>query len=122
MDDLINGWTYSGFCTDVFHFDHRPLAEMKERHDAAERTHVVETVQWSSANGDQEQCHYNKYFAHTLASAIAVAATLEIAAKMCAEEVIGIRPATEEEEESFHEARDCLGLNCCRAISDEEMI
>ena len=62
--------------------------------------------------------HRNRYFAPSLAGAIAVAARMEIEWRDLAEEVVTIRPATDEEAALYLKVSDYFYSQMPRSISE----
>jgi len=79
---------------------------------------VVETVNWTCAEGDRKACHLNAYFAIDMPSAIALAARMEIEHRDVAEDVVLIRPATDSEAEVFFSVEEHLEDLLPAALSD----
>jgi hypothetical protein len=100
---IANGWTRSDYGDDVYHFEHFPLAEAQEEQEFCDEClYVVETINWTLA--DEKTVHRNKYFEFNLSDAIGLAARIQIASLDVAENVVEVRPATEQEIEDYFKA------------------
>ncbi len=115
---LKNGWTWDPHVGAVCHFRHHPLVDAKRRARLREKCFVVETVNWTSGEGDRRICHFNLYFAIDMASAIALAARMEIEWKEVAEDVVNIRAARDSEMDTFYAVQEHLEDGLPAAISD----
>ena len=101
------GWTVQ---PNLYHFQHIPLSNAQKRSTVADGFHVVETINWTYANGDLSQVHLNKYVAMNLAEAVGLASTLALCffAGEVAESVVAVRAATEKEVSEMRAAYDTL--------------
>lgn len=117
---LANGWTYSREAGTVYHFEHWPLAKAKRLAAPCERLQVIETVNWTLADGERQNVHLNQYFALGLPEALGLAARLTLAWQDVAEDVVRIRPATPEEERLYWLASDRLEP-ALPALADAEL-
>lgn len=97
--NLKSGWQLDPMLGAVCHFEHRPEVEVMELLDVREQMFVIETVNSSVASVEPGCLHFNKYFAHNLREAIGLAGRMEIDLIEVGEEIIGIRPASDEEVE-----------------------
>ena len=95
MKKLDAGYTFDPHAGATYSFEHAPLAAAEERARAAEQPHIVEAVNWTSA--DDGGVHYNRYFAHDFDEALGLAVRLRIGFEEGVEEVVSIRPATRSE-------------------------
>ena len=95
MKKLNAGYTFDPHAGATYSFEHAPLAAAEERARAAEQPHIVEAVNWTSADGGG--VHYNRYFAHDFDEALGLAVRLRIGFEEGVEEVVSIRPATRSE-------------------------
>lgn len=94
------GWTT--LMPEVYHYQHIPLAEAEQKAEAREFIYVLEAINWTIAQSEpEESVHYNRYFAISLSDAVALAARMELQNIEVAEDVVAIRPATDEEERQF---------------------
>lgn|GEM_PF-1992980 len=100
--DITTGYTFDPYIGATLHFDHIPIIQAEEMERTAEGAFVVETINGTLA--DQNTVHHNKYFAETLAGALALAVRIEIELIEVAEQIVAIRPATEEEVQGFEAA------------------
>lgn len=118
---LSSGWTFDETSGVAYHFEHIALAEAEGKAQFREEITVVETINWTFADGKESECHFNKYFSFTMSDAIGLAARFEISASEgVAEEVVAIRSATEEEIGSFLRVYDYYESLMPEAISDEQ--
>jgi hypothetical protein len=115
---LESGWTFDDYTGTTYHFEHISLSQALERAEIRGKVIVLETVNWTLA--EPETCHLNKYFALGMASAIALAARMEIEYQEVAEELVGIRPATPEEADLFLRVSAHFESFMPPAISDEQ--
>jgi hypothetical protein len=119
-DELESGFTFDPYLGAVYHFEHVPLKDVEVTEMLRELPFIMETVNWTLA--DKKTVHRNKYFTFGLSDAIALAARIEIASIQCAENVIGIRPADEEESTAFRSALDHYMGQMPEAISDGALV
>jgi hypothetical protein len=98
---LKSGWTWDAYNGAVCHFQHHPTDEAERIAEIRKKCFVVETINWTIADGDKKTCHLNEYFAPDMPSAISLAARMENNFADLAEDVVRIRPATEAEETTF---------------------
>jgi|SRR5579859_5122619 len=115
-EQLDSGWTVDLQDGSIYHFEHVLMDFAKQKAQVRDELHVVETINWTLA--DDDTCHYNRYFALNMASAIAVAVKFEIMSSEVEENVVGIRPATEEEIEVFWKAEKYFEAEMPNAIPD----
>ncbi len=99
--NLKSGWTFDETSGSTYHFEHISMAQAELKANIRERITVVETINWTFADGDESERHFNQYFSFTLADAVALAARLEISSNDIAEDVVAIRPATEDEIDTY---------------------
>lgn len=118
--NLKSGWQLAPMIGAVCHFEHRPEAQLLELLDVREQMFVIETVNSSAASSEAGCMHFNKYFAHSLREAIGLAARMEIDLIVVAEEIVGIRPATEDEVEMALKVHHHLYKLTPAAISDQQ--
>jgi hypothetical protein len=97
--ELASGWAFDEYGGGPFHFKHVPLVDAEKLAEVREALYVLETVNWTLA--DDSTVHHNLYFAFGLASAIALAARMEIEWQDVAEDLVAIRPATDAEMEDY---------------------
>ena len=102
MKELESGFTFDPYAGATYHFEHMGLAAAEELARTAETPHVIETINWTKSEGGQ--VHYNRYYAHDLDDALALAVKLRMGFEEEAEEVVSIRPATGEEAARGQEA------------------
>lgn len=95
MKKLDTGYTFDPHAGATYSFEHAPLAAAEGKARAAEQPHIVEAVNWTSA--DDGGVHYNRYFAHNFDEALGLAVRLRIGFEEGVEEVVSIRPATKSE-------------------------
>jgi hypothetical protein len=95
MKKLDAGYTFDPHAGATYSFEHTPLAAAEEKARAAEQPHIVEAVNWTSADGGV--VHYNRYFVHNFDEALGLAVRLRIGFEEGVEEVVAIRPATRSE-------------------------
>jgi hypothetical protein len=89
------GFTFDPHAGATYSFEHVPLAEAEARARTAEAPHIVEALNWTTAEGGE--VHYNRYFANSFDEAIGLAVRLRIGFEDGVEEVVAIRPATKSE-------------------------
>jgi hypothetical protein len=102
---IASGWTFSPYHGAVYHFAHIAKRKAERLAQQSQQPHVVETINWTFANGDSQTVHFNQYFALTLSLAIALAAQIAVNVAV-AEDVVRIRPATAAEIELMWLASD----------------
>jgi hypothetical protein len=100
--DIVSGYTFDPYIGATLHFGHIPIIQAEEMERTSEGAFVVETINATLA--DQNTVRHNKYFAETLAGALALAVRIEIELIEVAEQVVAIRPVTEEETQGFEAA------------------
>jgi hypothetical protein len=100
--EVVSGYTFDPYIGATLHFGHIPIIHAEEMERTAAGAFVVETI--NAALADQHTVRHNKYFAETLAGALALAVRIEIELIEVAEQVLVIRPATEEEAAGFEAA------------------
>lgn len=119
MKKLDTGYMFDPHAGAVYSFEHMPLAAAEERAQKAEVPHIVETINWTkSIEGD---VHYNRYFAHDLDEALGLAVRLRFGFEELVEEIVSIRPATEEEAAGGLEAFNYFHEAMPSAISREDV-
>ena len=95
---LASGWSIDSALP--YHFEHVPMARAESMREAAlDDIYVVESVNWTLA--DETTVHHNKYFAMGLPSAVALAARIGLESSEVAEDLTGLRPATDAETDLF---------------------
>jgi hypothetical protein len=117
---LSSGWAFNEFNGGVYHFEHIPLRRAETLAYERDRVYVVEAVNWTHPAGDQGTVHFNKYFVIGLPGAIAFAAHCLIDWEEVAEDVVGIRAATAEEEALYWKVSDHYHDQVPPALSDAE--
>jgi hypothetical protein len=100
--DIVSGYTFDPYIGATLHFGHIPTIQAEEMERTSEGAFVVETI--NGTLGDQNTVRHNKYFAETLAGALALAVRIEIELIEVAEQVVAIRPVSEEEAQGFEAA------------------
>jgi len=118
--NLKSGWTFDETSGSTYHFEHISTSEAELKASFRESITVVETITWTFADGNENECHFNKYFSFRMADAVALAARLEISSTDVAEDVVAIRPATEEEMETFLGVFDYFHSLMPDAISEDQ--
>lgn len=119
MKNIDSGYMFDPHAGATYSFEHMPLAAAEERAQMAEALHIVETINWTkSAGGD---VHYNRYFAHDLDEALGLAVRLRFGFEELVEEIVAIRPATEEEAAGGLEAYAYFHESMPLAISSEDL-
>ena len=118
-EQLAAGWVWDRHAAAVLHFEHMGHKQADRLESRAEAPWVIETINGTLAE-EGAAVHHNCYFAHTLSSAIALAAGIEIAAKQVAEEVVNVRPATRAEAEAFGRVYDHYTAQEPVALSEAE--
>jgi hypothetical protein len=117
MSELEKGWALEAWAG-VYHFEHVTEAEAEARMERREHVFVVETINWTVAEDDG--VHLNKYFVFGLSAAIGMAAKLLGDLQEVAEDIVGIRPATPDEERMFLAVVDHFNEQLPPALSDDE--
>ncbi len=95
---LESGWADDSYSHSPYHFTHYPLEKARQEQELAESwVWVIETINWTHAQGDARTVHKNAYYEVGLDRAIGLAALIALASKDVTEQVINIRPATPDE-------------------------
>lgn len=114
-----SGWTFDGF-SDVYHFQHHPQQVCEELLLIAdEEFWVVETIVPVAGKGEPDTWHLNRYYRWGLNDALSLAVTMQLGDH--AEQVVSIRPATDEEFGAWHQAREALDEAGVDALADEAL-
>lgn len=113
MKDMAQGWALEAWAG-VYHFEHITEADADQLMDRRERVYVVETVT------ESDEVHLNKYFVFGLPAAIGMAAKLLGDLQEVAEDIVGIREATHDEEGLFLSVVDHFNKQIPPALSDDE--
>ena len=119
MKDIKDGWVFDQYNGAVCFFEHFPRVRADEIADERQSCHVVETINFTLVE-EGETLHHNLYFALDLASAIAMAAKMEIEWQEVAEDVVAIRQATEAEVQTYLRVSDYFDGLMPAAISVEQ--
>ena len=114
-DELVSGYTFESSLGAVCHFDHMPKKDAETLAAGKEWPHIVETVNWTLA--DKKTVHRNRYFAFGLTAALGLAGQLEMMSATVAEEVICVRPASEEEAEEARAAFEFFEKQMPQAVA-----
>lgn len=101
MKNIQNGWTFENTLGAIMSFEHIPIKKARKLVETRDSIFIIETINFTFAEGDEKTVHHNKYFSFGLGNALSVAANLEISNKDVAEEVICIRTASDEEVSDF---------------------
>jgi hypothetical protein len=104
----------------VYHFEH-VSKEFAEKHVCKENdVYVVETINWTLADEEGKNVHFNKYFAFDLNAAIAITVEIQLASSSIPENFAGIRIATQEEFDILTNVYESFDSQMPKAISDDE--
>ena len=119
---LDDGWAWDRHAGTVVHFRHIPNAEAEALEPEEGQVWIVETIN-GTFSADRKHQHHNCYFAIGLPNALALGNSLEFGfqADEIAEQVIGLRRATDEERDRFWAAFEVFTANEPPAYSDREV-
>lgn len=119
---LESGWSIDVYGSSVYHFNHILKKDADELLKVATGCHVVETINLTLAGKEKPYwVHHNLYFATSLAKAVGLAAQITIQSLDVAEEVICIRPATEDEVEQYFRVFEYFDSKIPAGISDHQV-
>ena len=82
---------------------------------------MVETINWTYADGDKETVHLNQYFAKSLSDAVSLTHQLRPLLQEVAETIFSVRIATKEETERFRRATKYFQTQMPEAIPDSDL-
>ena len=110
--DQSSGYTFDPYIGAALHFSHIAIEWADKLLAPKESAYIVEAVNHTLA--ENKSCiHFNKYYALNFKEALCIAMRIEVASDIVAEEVVGIRPATQGEIEFLG------GIH--NSISDKEL-